>query len=1831
MMAEPNSSANETAPEASEQKTEVQASAVGSNALNDKEEENKQDPPTDLLSDDEPEGEKALPLGPESKEHKLGLDINSPWGWSGSDYDDYDVVTVHGIRDDYKTSWTDHTGAWWVKDQLFQKLSIREVDYSYEIHEESELYAPNGINRLATSLIDEYAQLRSKLMETETDRPIIWICHDLGGTIVKEALSIATDNPKKYGKVPMLTTAIIFLGTPHRSDSQDFLEDQLHKLVLHPGPNIDNMVINKVKGLATQVKEINQYFLDSKLLDRVTIFNVYSGARANRTPEDPPDPVTPFEPYTLFLGNSFGASGRIMCKTQDLVDLVRGERDPTWVFTITEILNSNGFNLRVNYQILNFQIMLHSLAAPTRTWVVPMEPGHPFTEWVYEQKPFKIFFGEGMGVRLMHLHANGHPSINIAEASRRFYLDYDIKATYFKYKSRISRSTIYFEFDQHDSRYDKISSLLTCLINNIAWRFWNDISDLIREELQFLKDMHSWSLEDLYHLYSKFRSMTAAVNLTIFIGCFDQCPEKERRWFLERVLQERDYCEKRYRLIISTQTKEGLAVDCFPDEARINLEHCSAAHMSIDRLTEDLRSRLSGLVERRPIYQPFRSQLDDLLEKCGNNLFLRQIILNWLENNLRGQPTSVIAKKIGEFSPPTTENVIRIIITSLEPTLQMRAKNVFNWVKHASEPWSPGSLIDALIIHESGDEDPYLDDINFSSMMDEIEKELSGIITNKNGYIMFSHPSFYCVPELCIEGDPKDWASKVNSTLTTIFLRYLQNKNVRVSPERLSSETTDAESPGVITLDTAKASPYPRNSLFWYAVLWPQHYRASGEFKPKKLVHQLFSSRETRFGWEFLSWLSGNSFTRIQRSYISTLPVFAMLGLEDLVEEATRPENRKPSFEKNCWLAITEAARTGYERIIQLLLEQVTIDVDELQTALHWAAASSNTNIIKILVKKIPDLDTFEWPENIIFQIAAAGLNDLLSTIPRSCLDINKIGSLWRAPPLTIATWRGHTSTVNLMLRLDPKPDLTIKDIVGDSVITTAAQGGDPRLAETLLQGGANLETTNENGTRAIEKAIISGAYKTLDTLLKGGYGDTKSKPDGGEPPLVLAAELGMLECVRVLLNHGADPNIECESGTALYKAVSWDHIDVVRLLFEWKHKPDMNVIPEGQRMLLIRAVGTGNTELVSLLIDNGAEIDFVDPDCSYAKTPLCRACKEGDLEMVKLLLGKGAGINYTGGSSDSPLFTALIEMKSNVAEYLLQVEGVDVHWTDADKLGSLHAAISQHTIIPKLLKMGAPIDWRSNTHGTPLHYAAKYGLHETIEVLLENDPRPDLESPYSGEPSDDPAIGCTALQLSCVCGHPKCLEVLLKAGANPNYENKGMDAIDLIFDSSGSWLGNQNGEDLAQECIKILLSGPYKVPIEHSNRIGPTRLHNITGNTPISLVKILVEAKAQLDIPNEDGYTPLAVAISGGNENVARYLVERGASINTFNPIFGSILHFAVSKGMLDLVKLLLKMVTDPETVDPKYGKSLLYTALEIPDHRNLKKMVRYLVEDAKVSVNKRGGNFGYPIILLGHLGTVDLAHPDLYVQLMKYLIRHKAQVDVSDYQGRRAAHFAGLWPKDDGLEVLNEAGAELDAKDKFGRMPIHFAASQSKDTCLKYLADKFENRHINVADNDNWTPLLWAARSGGPDIIEEIMRRNPDLNVRGRGYDNARWSVIKLIKFAAKWDNLIDELNLKERVDIDQDEEEEWVKPGHTKSATCESCLVPIIGMQWKCIECAHGFSLCFKCFGYRTDIHDPDHIFTDVGPLYEETTPPPADDTILSDDFDLETLGEEVEVGL
>jgi triacylglycerol esterase/lipase EstA (alpha/beta hydrolase family) len=49
----------------------------------------------------------------------------------------------------------------------------------------------------------------------QQDRKIVWICHSLGGLVLKQALIEAKINPR-FVSISSNTVGIIFLGTPHR-------------------------------------------------------------------------------------------------------------------------------------------------------------------------------------------------------------------------------------------------------------------------------------------------------------------------------------------------------------------------------------------------------------------------------------------------------------------------------------------------------------------------------------------------------------------------------------------------------------------------------------------------------------------------------------------------------------------------------------------------------------------------------------------------------------------------------------------------------------------------------------------------------------------------------------------------------------------------------------------------------------------------------------------------------------------------------------------------------------------------------------------------------------------------------------------------------------------------------------------------------------------------------------------------------------------------------------------------------------------------------------------------------------------------------------------------------------------------------------------------------------------------------------------------------------------------------------------------------------------------------------------------------------------------------
>lgn len=894
----------------------------------------------------------------------------------------------------------------------------------------------------------------------------------------------------------------------------------------------------------------------------------------------------------------------------------------------------------------------------------------------------------------------------------------------------------------------------------------------------------------------------------------------------------------------------------------------------------------------------------------------------------------------------------------------------------------------------------------------------------------------------------------------------------------------------------------------------------------------------------------------------------------------------------------------------------------DTDTFFPGAAASGNANIVDAVIAKIPHLNTFPWPleGNIVSRAAAAGLDGLLVAMIQSGHDMNKTVDYRDATPIMTAIWHDRISTVELLLlKSELELDLAIADRTGELPLNTAARKGNPGVLEILLQGGAKLDINGkqDDENRAVKAAALHGNHKAIEMLLGAGAELQNDSTDQGvrsywKPSLILAAKNGFRECARVLLEHGADPNVECWTGTVLYHAVSRGHVDVVRLLFEnEKYKLDVDslgkVPRDGGEMLLLRAVSTGNADLVSLLIRHGAmTVDSVYPLSSqFTKTPLSRACAEGHLAVVKLLLEEHkADVNYTGDEqSDMPLLAAVYENELEVLDYLLQTHSdhIDASWAAGDGISPLHLAVRYPRLTATLLAMKrAPEVDSPSDFGTALFIAAAAGNASTVEVLLRNDPKPDIDLVFEDRKGAKPSqVGYTALQYACKMLHTECVRLLLRAGASSSLTNRdGHDAVGIILLNTSTTAYKTESSDFndAQECLRLLLvSEAYYLrgsQVRTTFRPGDvdkdqeqeqegrerkklhlqrcrTRLHCIRKKTPVSLVQILVEeARAPLDVQDdEDGHTPLSLAVKLGNEPVAKYLIDRGANVNVFSPAFGSILHIAVANGDIGMARLLVASGADREAVDRDFGESLLYTALSRLNFADMPKMVRYLVDEAKVSVNKMGGPLRYPIIRAAYIAMLPGYPPQVSTSMIKFLVRRGAARDVADTEGRRAVHLAAASYWDDELRALVGAGAAIEVRDRLGRTPLHFAAASRYPDCLLYLLNLHKPRaneavrpDVGAVDDDGWTPLMWAARSGDLESIAMLMRSQaPDViwTKSTAQHHAGEWSALKLLRFADRDGSLLLAEDTSSKAHPGWDDPFHESRVGNRTNYRCESCF--------------------------------------------------------------------------
>ena len=184
------------------------------------------------------------------------------------------------------------------------------------------------------------------------------------------------------------------------------------------------------------------------------------------------------------------------------------------------------------------------------------------------------------------------------------------------------------------------------------------------------------------------------------------------------------------------------------------------------------------------------------------------------------------------------------------------------------------------------------------------------------------------------------------------------------------------------------------------------------------------------------------------------------------------------------------------------------------------------------------------------------------------------------------------------------------------------------RIKLMLMKMKTRMKISKRLPISPLHLSAEAGNTPLLTSLIRRGS-NVNRRTDGSHghtTALILAATHGHTECVKVLLEAGANPNATDDwENTALFKAASYNHLlCVIELL---NHNADPNSSNHWGALPLQYAALQGHHEVIAALLSSGADVNRAgEPDIMSA---LAVAASRGHTACVELLLHAQADVNY--------------------------------------------------------------------------------------------------------------------------------------------------------------------------------------------------------------------------------------------------------------------------------------------------------------------------------------------------------------------------------------------------------------------------------------------------------------------------------------------------------------------------------------------------------------------------------------------------------------------------
>ena len=128
----------------------------------------------------------------------------------------------------------------------------------------------------------------------------------------------------------------------------------------------------------------------------------------------------------------------------------------------------------------------------------------------------------------------------------------------------------------------------------------------------------------------------------------------------------------------------------------------------------------------------------------------------------------------------------------------------------------------------------------------------------------------------------------------------------------------------------------------------------------------------------------------------------------------------------------------------------------------------------------------------------------------------------------------------------------TLSELEFERGIWTAAIDGNVNKMKKLLAQGHNPNKMDKSGYTALHYAARGGCINVVTILLDNGADPNSQTPSGKTTPLHRAAYMGHLDCIKVLLAHGAKFDlVDSDGRSALHKCAEKGHYKCAELILD--------------------------------------------------------------------------------------------------------------------------------------------------------------------------------------------------------------------------------------------------------------------------------------------------------------------------------------------------------------------------------------------------------------------------------------------------------------------------------------------------------------------------------------------------------------------------------------------------------------------------------------------------------------------------------------------------------